>query len=119
MHQEYTAGYMMMVDFAGKKLNYVLAGTGEVVECQVFVAILPYSGLIFCHAVHSQQTADFMGCINAMLAFYGAVPNTIYATTLKLPLPAPAVTNPFLPTFACSWVRITTLLLVPPAHTAP
>lgn len=83
MHLEYTAGDMIMIDFAGKKLHWVVAGTGEVVECEVFVAILPYSGLIFCKAAGSQKTADFTDCINAMLKFYGVVPRTILCDNLK------------------------------------
>ena len=69
MHMEYIAADMMMIDFAGKKQHYVDTQTGECIECQVFVAILPYSGLIFCHGVHSQKSEDFTTCINAMLKF--------------------------------------------------
>lgn len=83
MHLEYKPGDMIMVDFAGKKLSYVDVQTGERIDCQVFVAILPYSGLIFCHAVHSQKTADFTMCINAMLKFYGGSPATILCDNLK------------------------------------
>lgn len=62
MHLEYEAGDMIMIDFAGKKLRYVHPATAEVIDCEVFIAILPYSGLIFCKAVHSQKTADFVIC---------------------------------------------------------
>ncbi len=83
MHLEYEPGDMIMVDFAGKKQYYVDASTGERIECEVFVAILPYSGLIFCTAVHSQQTADFITCINAMLKYFAGVPATILCDNLK------------------------------------
>jgi transposase len=83
MHLEYTAGDMMMIDFAGKKLSYVIMESGELIECEVFVAVLPYSGLIFCKAVHSQNTADFIDCINAMLKFYEGAPLTILCDNLK------------------------------------
>src|SRR5690606_38652798 len=73
MHLEYVAADMIMIDFAGKKQHYVDPSTGERIACEVFVAILPFSGLIFCYAVHSQQTADFTQCINSMLKFYGGV----------------------------------------------
>lgn len=89
MHLEYQAADMIMIDFAGKKQHYIDAATGERVVCEVFVAILPFSGLIFCQAVHSQQTADFIHCINAMLKFYGGVPATILCDNLKT-----AVTRP-------------------------
>jgi transposase len=85
MHLEYEAGDMIMIDFAGKKLRYMHPpeGGGEVTDVEVFIAILPFSGLIFCTAVHSQRTADFVSCINAMLKFYGAVPKTILCDNLK------------------------------------
>lgn len=83
MHLEYKAADMIMIDFAGKKQYYVDASTGEQIACEVFVAILPFSGLIFCQAVHSQQTSDFTHCINTMLKFYGGVPATILCDNLK------------------------------------
>lgn len=89
MHLEYEAGDMIMIDFAGKKMHYLDLSTGEQIPCEVFVAILPFSGLIFCQAVHSQQTADFTDCINAMLKFYGGAPSTILCDNLKT-----AVTRP-------------------------
>jgi len=83
MHLEHNPGDVLMVDFAGKKRHYIDSDTGEQIECEVFVAVLPSSGLIFCYAVHSQQTADFIACMNAMLKFYGGVPITILCDNLK------------------------------------
>ncbi|MEO6288676.1 MAG: IS21 family transposase, partial [Ginsengibacter sp.] len=83
MHLEYTAADTIMIDFAGKKQFYIDKSTGERIDCQVFVAILPFSGLIFCFAVHSQKTADFTDCINAMLLFYGGVSATILCDNFK------------------------------------
>lgn len=83
MHLEYNAADIMMVDFAGKKQYYVDTSTGERIPCEVFVAILPFSGLIFCQAVLSQKTHDFAACINAMLRFYQGVPATILCDNLK------------------------------------
>lgn len=83
MHLEFQAADMMMIDFAGKKQHYVDVSTGEQFSCEVFIAVLPYSGLIFCQAVPSQQTADFILCINNMLKFYRGVPSTILCDNLK------------------------------------
>ena len=83
MHLEYEPGDIMMVDFAGKKLRYTHPDTGEVISVEVFIAILPFSGLIFCKAVPTQRTADFITCINDMLKFYGAVAKTILCDNLK------------------------------------
>ena len=51
MHLEYEPGDIIMIDFAGKKLRYTHPYTGEVISVEVFVAILPFSGLIFCKSV--------------------------------------------------------------------
>ena len=94
MHLEYTAADTLMIDFAGKKQYYVNVSTGERIDCQVFVAILPFSGLIFCHAVRSQQTAEFTECINAMLRFYKGVPATILCDNLKTAVSRPSRYEP-------------------------
>jgi transposase len=94
MHLEYQPGDMIMVDFAGKKQSYVDTQTGEQIECQVFVAILPYSGLVYCQAVHSQQTADFITCINKMLKYYAGVPATILCDNLKTAVTRPSRYEP-------------------------
>jgi len=83
MHLEYDPADTIMIDFAGKKQHYRDPTTGEQTPCEVFVAILPFSGLIFCLAVASQRTADFIGCINAMLRFYAGVTITILCDNLR------------------------------------
>jgi transposase len=83
MHLEHKAAATIMIDFAGKTLRYTDLASGEVVECQVFIAVLPHSGLIFCVAVHTQRTADLAECLNAMLRYYGGVTLIILCDNLK------------------------------------
>jgi len=94
MHLEYNAGDMMMIDFTGKKQYYTDPASGEMVACEVFVSILPASGLIFCKAVPSQRSADFTACINDMLRFYGGVPSTILCDNLKTAVTRPSRYEP-------------------------
>jgi transposase len=47
MHFEHEAGDKLFLDYAGKKLSYVIYGSGEIIECEVFVAVLGYSQYIF------------------------------------------------------------------------
>lgn len=82
-HWEYTPAEFIQVDFAGKKLSYVDRQTGEVTSCEVFVAVLPFSGLLFCTAVHSQKTADVARCINACLTYFGGVSKTILCDNMR------------------------------------
>lgn len=94
MHLEHRAAETIMIDFAGKKLGYTDPESGEVILCQVFVAVLPYSGLIFARAVHSQNTQDFIICINDMLHYYGGVPLTILTDNLKTVVTRPSKYEP-------------------------
>ncbi len=82
-HWEYSPAEFTQIDFAGKNLSYVDKSTGEMIACQIFVATLPYSGLIFTIAVPSQKTADFAHCINEMVKYIGGVTRTILCDNLK------------------------------------
>lgn len=82
-HWEYTPAEFIQADFAGKKMSYVDTETGEVIACEVFVSILPFSGLIFCMAVLTQRIPDFVRCINAMVKYFGGVALTILVDNFK------------------------------------
>jgi transposase len=94
MHLEYTSGDVSMVDYAGKPLYYTDELTGEQIACQIFISVLPFSGLIYCEAAHTQQTADFIHCINGMLSFYGGAPSTILCDNLKTAVIRPSRYEP-------------------------
>ena len=82
-HWEYIPGEFIQCDFAGKKLSYVDRLTGEVIACEIFIGVLPFSGLIFCIAVLSQKTHDFAHCINELLKYIGGVTRTILVDNFK------------------------------------
>ena len=79
----HTAGEKLFVDFAGKKLSYVDKETGEIKECQVFVACLPYSDYSFAMAVPSQNIEDFIYALKCCLKELGGVPRTFVPDNLK------------------------------------
>lgn len=83
MHLEYQPAELLMVDFAGKRPHYVDKATGERITCEVFVATLPYSGLIFCIAVHSQRIPDFLHACNELLKYIGGATQTILCDNLR------------------------------------
>jgi hypothetical protein len=89
MHLEYKPAEKVMVDFAGKKSSYIDEETGEVIACDVFVATLPYCGLIYCFAVGSQKTADWLDAVNHMFQYLGGVTETVLSDNLRT-----AVTRP-------------------------
>jgi transposase len=71
------AGEQLMIDFAGSPLHYDDPGGGQPVACPVFVAVLPFSNLMFCVALPSQRQEDFLGAIAGALAYIGGVPQSI------------------------------------------
>ena len=79
----HTAGDKLFIDFAGKPLSYIDKSTGEVIECQVFVACLPYSDYSFAMAVHSQKTGDFIRALASCLTTIGGAPKTLVPDNLK------------------------------------
>jgi len=80
---QHKAGEKLFIDFAGKKLSYINQQTGEVIECQVFVACLPYSDYSFVMAVSSQGIGDFLHALGQCLEFLGGVPQVLVPDNLK------------------------------------
>jgi transposase len=83
MHLDHKAGDKLFVDFAGQKLTIVEKATGEVVQVEVFVAILAASQLTYVEAVMSQQKEDFISACENTLHYIGGVPAAIVPDNLK------------------------------------
>ncbi len=80
---DHNPGEVLMVDFAGKKMEWVDLHTGELHTCELLVAVLPFSQYSFCIALPSQCLADFIHGLNQALLFLGALPNVILSDNLK------------------------------------
>jgi len=76
-------GEKLYIDFAGKKLSYIDKDTGEIIECQVFVACLPYSDYFFAMVVHTQTVPDFIYALICCLKAIGGVTATLVPDNLK------------------------------------
>lgn len=83
MRVPHKVGDKLFIDFTGKKLQIVDKDTGEMVDVEVFVAILGCSQLTFVMAIESQKKEDFMLACEAALHFYGGVPEAIVPDNLK------------------------------------
>ncbi|WP_241160036.1 IS21 family transposase [Parabacteroides sp. ZJ-118] len=81
--ETYNPGEKLMVDFAGDKLGYVDAETGETVKVEVFVACMPYSDYTYVVCVPSQKTEDFIFAIRMCLEHLGGVPPILTPDNLK------------------------------------
>jgi transposase len=83
MHINHKAGDKMYVDYAGKTLEVVDKGTGEITEVQFFVAVLGASQYTYAEATPSQGKEDFVSSVENALQFYQGVPAAIVPDNLK------------------------------------
>ncbi len=77
------AGDKVYIDYTGKKLSYTDKETGELIEVEVFVGILPCSNYTFVEASPSQKLGDFIDSMNNCLRYFGGVPKAIVPDNLK------------------------------------
>lgn len=83
MHRIHKVGDKLFVDFAGKKLSYTDRVSGEIVDVEVFVAVLGASQLTYIEAVSSQQKEDFVKACENTMHYIGGVPSAIVPDNLK------------------------------------
>lgn len=83
MRQHHVAGDKMFVDYSGKKPQLVNASTGELIEVELFVAVLGASNYTYAEVTHTQQVPDFIGSHMRALAFFGGVPRITVPDNLK------------------------------------
>lgn len=83
MHLEHKAGDKLFIDFAGKKLSIVDPNSGEITSVEVFVAILPCSGLMYVEAVMSQKKEDLILACEHTLQYIEGVPQVIVPDNLR------------------------------------
>ncbi|MDH3699567.1 MAG: IS21 family transposase [Flavobacteriaceae bacterium] len=76
-------GEVMQVDFAGKKMRWIDPLSGEVIECEVLIAVFPHSQYSFAMALPSQKVGDFIHGLNQALLFFGRLPLIILSDNLK------------------------------------
>jgi len=83
MRQVHVAGEKLFVDYSGKKPHFVDPQTGEVVECEFFVAVLGASNYTFAEATLSQRSPDWIGSHVRAFAFFGGVMKLVVSDQLK------------------------------------
>jgi transposase len=83
MRQVYRAGEKVFVDYSGKKPHYVDSSTGEVIEAELFVAVLGASNFAFAEATRTQQGADWIASHVRAFRFFKGVPQATVCDQLK------------------------------------
>jgi transposase len=100
MRIEHIAGDKMYVDYAGATLPYVCVDTGEILQAQVFVAILGWSQYAYVEAMRDQKIPDFIaGCEDAFQSFGGTtlalVPDNLKSAVAKTDKYEPTINENF------------------------
>lgn len=75
LHHE--PGRAMLVDWAGDTLDLVDQVTGQVTRAVLFVAVLPFSGAMFCRAYANMKSEAWLDAHVQAFAFYGGVPQLV------------------------------------------
>jgi transposase len=94
MRQVHRAGDKLYVDYSGKKPRYVDGRTGEVIEVELFVAVLGASSYTYAEATLSQRAPDFIGSHQRAFAYFGGVPSAVVPDQLRTGISAPCLYEP-------------------------
>lgn len=71
LHHE--PGRSMLVDWAGDTIDLVDIASGEVTRAVLFVAVLPYSGALFCRAYLNMKSPAWLDAHVRAFGFFGGV----------------------------------------------
>jgi len=74
MRQVHHAGEKLFVDYCGQTVPVIDKSTGEVHECQIFVAVLGASNFAYAEATYTQGLPDWIGSHVRALEFIDGVP---------------------------------------------
>lgn len=83
MRQHHVAGDKVFVDYAGMRPRLVDPETGEIIDVELFVAVLGASNYTYAEATRTQQVGDFVASVSRALTFFGGVPRAIVPDQLK------------------------------------
>jgi transposase len=83
MHIEYKAGEVMLVDWAGDKLEVINGNTGQPWPLEQFVAILGASELTYVEARESQNEEDWIRANEGALRYFGGSPSALIPDNTK------------------------------------
>ena len=73
MRQVHHGGEKRFVDYAGKKPSIIDAATGEVIEVELFVAVLGASNYTYAEGTRTQQVADWLASHQRAFHYFGGV----------------------------------------------
>jgi len=83
MRIEYKPADTVMIDFAGDKLYYTDADSGELIPCPVLVCVLPFSGYSYVEALPNASLPQLIKALNNCLRFFAGAPMSLLTDNMK------------------------------------
>ena len=83
MRQVHLGGDKMFVDYSGKRPHFTDPKTGELIEVELFVAVLGASSRTYAEATMSQKSHDFILSHVRCFEYFGGVSRTLVPDCLK------------------------------------
>jgi len=94
MRQVHLGGEKCFVDYAGEKPSIIDAATGEVLEVQLFVAVLGASNYTYAEATRTQQVPDWLASHQRAFHYFGGVTAAVIPDQLKSAVVVPCRYEP-------------------------
>jgi transposase len=94
MRQLHRGGEKMFVDYAGKKPTMIDPATGEMVEVELFVAVLGASNYTYAEASRTQQIPDWIASHQRAFQYFPGLTAAVVCDQLKSASRFPAATSP-------------------------
>lgn len=82
MRQVHYAGEKLFVDYSGQTVPVIDRSSGEIYDCQIFVAVLGASNFTYAEATYTQGLPDWIGSHVRALEFIGGVPEILVPDNL-------------------------------------
>lgn len=70
---QHEPGRAMLIDWAGDTIDLVDAITDQITRAYLFVAVLPFSGALFCHATTNMKSEAWLDAHVRAFSFFGGV----------------------------------------------
>ena len=83
MRQTHRAGDKLFVDYAGQTMPVIDPKSGEMVDAQIFVAVLGASNFTYAEATWTQGLPDWIGSHVRAFNYFGSVPAIVVPDNLK------------------------------------
>ncbi len=83
MRQDHRAGEKLFIDYAGQTMPVIDRATGEVVDAQIFVAVLGASNFTYAEATWTQALPDWIGSHVRAFSYFGSLPEIVVPGNIK------------------------------------